>query len=78
MLELIQKTANVLGGEACVGKRRIAVWMLVHAKQLGLTDEQIRTRYQPEITPSELAAAWKYYQENRDEVDRAIRKNKED
>jgi uncharacterized protein (DUF433 family) len=78
MLEPIQKTANVLGGEACVGQRRLAVWMLVRAKQLGLTDEQIRTRYQPEITKSELAAAWKYYHENRDEVDRAIRKYEED
>lgn len=42
LLELIRKTPNVLGGDARIGERRLAVWMVVRARQLGLTDEQIR------------------------------------
>ena len=54
MAELIQKAVNVLGGEACTGKHRIAVWMLVRDKQPGLNHDQIRADYDPEITESEL------------------------
>jgi uncharacterized protein (DUF433 family) len=78
MLDLIRKTPNVLGGDARLGDRRIAVWMLVRARQLGLADEEIRTRYQPELTEAELAAAWRYYTENRAEIDEAIRQNEDD
>jgi uncharacterized protein (DUF433 family) len=77
-LNLIRKTANVLGGEARIGNRRIAVWMLVRDRQLGLTDEQIKSDYRPVLTDVELAAAWKYYEENREEIERAIRKNEKD
>ena len=75
---LIQKTPNVLGGEACVGNRRIAVWMLVRARQLGLTDEELKTRYLPPLSEEDLAAAWHYYQENQEEVERAIQRNEGD
>jgi uncharacterized protein (DUF433 family) len=78
MLDLIQKSPHVLGGEACIGKRRIAVWMLVRARQLGLTDEQIKTDYLPPLSEAELAAAWRYYEQNREEIDRAIHFNEDD
>ncbi len=77
-LNLIRKTPNVLGGDARIGDRRIAVWMLVRARELGMTDDEIRTRYRPEISEEELAAAWKYYEVNREEIDEAIRQNEED
>jgi uncharacterized protein (DUF433 family) len=75
---LIRKTPGVIGGDACVGNRRIAVWMLVLAKQLGLTDDEIRNRYEQPLTEAELAAAWDYYAEHREEIDQAIRENEED
>ena len=78
MPELIRKTPNVCGGDACVGNRRIAVWMLVRAKQLGLSDERIRTQYELPLSQDELEAAWQYYSEHREEIDRAIRENEED
>lgn len=73
MPELIRKTPNVLGGAARVRDTRIAVWMLVRARQLGLSDEEIRNRYRPPLTPADLAAAWRYFAENPEEVERAIR-----
>ena len=78
MPEIIRKTPNVCGGDACVGNRRIAVWMLVRAKQLGFTDEEIRTRYELPLSESELSAAWHYYAAHPEEIEQAIRENEED
>jgi uncharacterized protein (DUF433 family) len=72
---LIRKTPGVIGGDACIGNRRIAVWMLVQARQLGLSDEQLLQDYEPPLTQAELDAAWDYYEKNREEIDRAIRDN---
>jgi uncharacterized protein (DUF433 family) len=78
MPDLIRKTPDVLGGDARIGNRRIAVWMVVHARQLGLTDEEIRHQYEQPLTEAELAAAWQYYAEHRDEIEQAIRENEEE
>ncbi len=75
---LIRKTPGVLGGEARIRDVRIAVWMLVRARQLGLTDEEIRNRYRPALSQADLDAAWQYYAANRDEIDRAIAENEDD
>lgn len=74
---VIRKTPGVIGGDACIGNRRIAVWMLVEAKQLGLTDDEIRNRYEQPLTEAELDAAWDYYASHREEIDQAIRQNEE-
>jgi len=74
----IHKSPDVLGGDARIGDRRIAVWMVVRARQLGLTEDEIRARYQPELTPADLDAAWRYYDAHRDEIDQAIRENEVD
>lgn len=78
MPELICKTPDVIGGDACIGMRRIAVWMVVRAKQLGLSDEEIRNRYEQPLTEAELGAAWKYYADHREEIEQAIRENEQD
>ncbi len=76
-VDRIQKTPDVLGGDARISNRRIAVWMVVRARQLGLSDEQIRTRYQPALSLADLAAAWRYYETHQDEIDQAIRENED-
>ncbi len=76
-IDAIRKTPGVLGGDACVGDRRIAVWMLVQAKQLGLSDEQLRNDYEPQLTQAELDATLDYYEKHREEIDQAIRDNEE-
>ena len=73
----IHKTPEVIGGDACIGKTRIAVWMLVNARKLGMTDEEIRTRYDPPLSQADLDAAWEYYHQNREEIEQAIRENEE-
>lgn len=77
MTPLIQKTPDVLGGDARIRNTRIAVWMLVENKRWGLMDEEIRCRYEPPLTAADLAAAWRYYDRNREEIEMAIRLNDE-
>jgi uncharacterized protein (DUF433 family) len=52
--------------------------MLVQAKRLGMTDDDIRHRYEQPLSEAELAAAWEYYASHRAEIDQAIRENEED
>ena len=75
---VIRKTPGVIGGDACIGNRRIAVWMLVQAKRLGLSDNQLLHDYEPSLTQAELDAAWDYFEKNREEINQAIRDNEDD
>jgi uncharacterized protein (DUF433 family) len=77
IVDIIQKTPGVLGGDACVGNRRLAVWMLVQAKRLGMNDQQLRNDYEPPLSQAELDAAWDYYEKHSEEIDQAIRDNEE-
>jgi uncharacterized protein (DUF433 family) len=74
----IQKTPGVCGGDACVGRRRIAVWMLVEARSLGINDEQLLADYDPPLTRAELDAAWRYADVHPDEIAANIRENDKD
>ncbi len=73
---LIQKTPGVIGGDACIRRTRIAVWMLVEWRKLGRTDDQLLEDF-PDLTRADLNAAWDYYATNADEIDSAIRDNNE-
>jgi uncharacterized protein (DUF433 family) len=73
----IQKTPNVCGGDACVRNTRIAVWMVVECRRLGMSDERIRTQYDPPLTQADLDAAWAYHEQCHDEIEEAIRLNDE-
>ena len=73
---LIQKTPGVIGGDACIRRTRIAVWMLVEARRLGITDEQLLRDY-PGLTREDLDAAWAYHAAHPEEIETAIRENYE-
>ncbi len=77
MEPLIRKTPGVCGGDACVGMRRIAVWMLVEARDLGFTDAQLLADYDPPLTRVELDAAWRYAALHPEEIAANIRENDE-
>ena len=74
---LIQKTPGVIGGDACIRRTRIAVWMLVEWKQLGHTDAQLLMDF-PGLMPDDLNAAWAYHAAHPEEIEKAIRENNED
>ena len=78
MEPLIRKTPGVCGGRACIGHRRIAVWMLVEARNVGISDEQLLTDYDPPLSRAELDAAWQYTAAHSEEIDQALRENNSD
>ena len=71
----IQKTPGVCGGDACVRNTRIAVWMLVESRLLGMSDERIRNDFDPPLTQADLDTAWEYYAQHRQEIEQALREN---
>ena len=73
----IQNTPGVCGGEACVGETRLAVWMLVEARQAGCTDEEILQDY-PGLNAVSLANAWAYAASHAEEIEEAIAENSRD
>lgn len=72
----VQKTPGVCGGDACIRRTRIPVWGLVEWQSLGLSDSEILERH-PDLTPADLEVAWRYYEQNREEIEQAIRENEE-
>lgn len=77
-IDLIRKTPGVVGGDARVRNTRIAVWMLVECRRLGIPDEDLLDRYEVPLTSEDLEAAWDYYAEHTEEIERNIRENDED
>jgi uncharacterized protein (DUF433 family) len=77
LTDRITKTPGICGGDACIRGHRIPVWVLVNYRRLGATDAEVLEAY-PTINADDVAAAWKYYESNRDEIDEAIRENEED
>lgn len=72
----IEKTSGVLGGEACIVRTRIAVWMLEQYRRLGWSEARILENY-PTLRAADLVNAWAYADSHRDEIERAIRENEE-
>ena len=71
---LISHTPGVSGGDACFGRHRIPVWLVVEAWQMGWTDGEVLAAH-PVLRPEHLAAARTYYSEHRQEIDRLLTEN---
>lgn len=76
LTQRIEKTPGVCGGEARIAGTRIPVWLLVAYRQDGVTDDRLLEFY-PSITLAELSAAWWYFAENHDEIQRAIQEQED-
>jgi uncharacterized protein (DUF433 family) len=72
----ISKKPDVCGGDACIRRMRIPVWLLVEMRRSGASDNVFFASY-PLVTPADLNAAWEYYERNKEEIDDAIRLNEE-
>ena len=72
----ISKKPDLCGDDACVRDIRMPVWVLVGYRQLGASDDEILVTY-PSLSHADLEAAWAYYAENKEEIDRDIRENEE-
>jgi len=70
----IEKTPGVVGGEACIVRTRIPVWVLEGYRRSGWSEATILTNY-PTIRAADLVHALAYAHAHREEIDEAIRRN---
>ena len=70
----IDTISGVCGGEPCVVRTRIPVWVLEQARRLGATEADLLRSY-PTLQAEDLANAWAYVRSHRDEIDAQIHEN---
>lgn len=70
----IESNPNVCGGEPCIIRTRIPVWVLVQAQRLGTSEAELLRSF-PTLRAADLANAWAYAQSHNDEIDEQIRAN---
>lgn len=72
----IDAIPGVSGGEPCIVRTRIPVWLLVQARKLGSSEADLLQAY-PTLRAEDLANAWAYYRAFKNEIDHHIRENEE-
>lgn len=70
----IESRPDVSGGEPCIVRTRIPVWVLVRAKGLGVSEADLLRSY-PTLRAEDLANAWAYHRAHRAEIDQQIADN---
>lgn len=72
----IESNPHVCGGEPCIVRTRIPVWLLEQARRLGTAEAELLRAY-PTLRAEDLANAWAYVRSHRDEIEQQIRDNEE-
>jgi uncharacterized protein (DUF433 family) len=72
----IESRPDVCGGEPCIVRTRIPVWVLEQARRLGTSESEILRCY-PTLRAEDLAAAWAYVRAHGAEIDQQIHDNEE-
>lgn len=70
----IDRISGVSGGEPCIVRTRIPVWVLEQARRLGTSEADLLRCY-PTLRAEDLANAWAYVRMHPDEIDEQIREN---
>ena len=70
----IEKIPGVVGGDACIVRTRIPVWVLENFRRLGLSESKILANY-PTLRAADLVNAWAYAESHKKEIDKAIQEN---
>jgi len=70
----IDTTSGVCGGDPCIARTRIPVWLLEQARRLGSSEADLLRSY-PSLRAEDLASAWAYVRSHRDEIKRQIQDN---
>ena len=72
----IDSTPGVCGGEPCIIRTRIPVWVLERGRQLGSNEAELLRAY-PTLRAQDLVNAWAYVDTHREEIEQQIRENEE-
>ena len=72
----IESALGVSGGEPCVVRTRIPIWVLVLARRLGTSEADLLKAY-PTLRAEDLANAWAFHRAHKDDIERQILDNEE-
>lgn len=70
----IDVNPEVCGGEPCIVRTRIPVWLLVQLRRLAMSESEILRNY-PTLGAEDLANAWSYARQHRAEIEQQITDN---
>jgi uncharacterized protein (DUF433 family) len=70
----IETQTDVCGGEPCIVRTRIPVWLLEQARRLGSTEAELLIAY-PTLRAEDLANTWAYVRSHSEEIERQIHEN---
>lgn len=70
----IESTPGVCGGEPCIVRTRIPVWVLEQARRLGTREAELLRAF-PALRAEDLVNAWAYVRAHREEIEQQIRDN---
>jgi uncharacterized protein (DUF433 family) len=70
----VDSTPGVCGGEACIVRTGIPVWVLEQSRRLGMGEDELLRAY-PSLRAEDLVNAWAYVRSHRTEIDNEIREN---
>ncbi len=70
----IDSQPDVCGGEPCIVRTRIPVWLLEQARRLGVSEQALLGAY-PSLRAEDLVNAWAYVRSHSAEIDQQIRDN---
>lgn len=73
----IESAPGVCGGEPCIIRTRIPVWILERARQLGTCEADLLRAY-PTLRAQDLVNAWAYIETHRQQIEQQIRENEEE
>lgn len=67
----IESKRDVMGGDPCIVRTRIPVWLLEQYRRLGTSEADLLAGY-PSLRAEDLVNAWAYARAHQDEIDRLI------
>lgn len=70
----IDSRPEVCGGEPCIVRTRIPVWLLEQARRLGASEQELLAAY-PSLRAEDLVNAWAYARSHAAEIESQIRDN---
>lgn len=73
----IESRPDIAGGNPCIVRTRIPVWLLEQARRLGTSEADLLRAY-PTLRAEDLANAWAYVRSHREEIERQITENESD
>lgn len=70
----VESRPEVCGGDPCIVRTRIPVWLLEQARKLGTTEADLLRSY-PALRAQDLANAWAYVRAHQEEIAAQIELN---